>query len=203
MTHEPKLVGLIGRKGSGKDTAAEALEALGFQNVKFAGALKAMLRTLLAYQGADEETVHRMIDGDLKEVPTPLLSGKTPRLAMQKLGTEWGRVLIGEDFWLSTAMTKAAGGNAVITDVRFPNEVKAIQDAGGVLIRIAVEGKRAFEGGVGEDHASETLVDSLPSDATVINRMAAPGADPAEAISKFKDTFLRTVDELIGVNERD
>ena len=31
------------------------------------------------------------IEGALKEVPCELLGGKTPRYAMQTLGTEWGR----------------------------------------------------------------------------------------------------------------
>ena len=47
-----------------------------------------MLRKLLACQGADAEMIRRMIDGDLKEAPTPLLEGRTPRHAMQTLGTD-------------------------------------------------------------------------------------------------------------------
>lgn len=198
VTSQPKLVGLIGRKGSGKDTAAEALEAHGFQNVKFAGALKAMLRTLLAYQGADEDTIRRMIDGDLKEVETSLLGGKTPRFAMQTLGTEWGRDLIDPDFWLNTAMAKAAMGDTVITDVRFPNEVKAVADAGGSVIRILVKGKTVFDGGVGEGHASETLMDELPADAEVVNRMAEPGEHVPAVINQFKDRFLGLVNVMVG-----
>jgi hypothetical protein len=193
-----RLIGLIGRKGSGKDTAAEVLEGFGFQNVKFAGALKTMLRALLAYQGADEETIRRMIDGDLKEVPTTLLGGKTPRFAMQTLGTEWGRDLIGPDFWLNTAMTKAAQGDTVITDVRFPNEVNAVMDAGGSVIRIVAEGKTVFEGGVGENHASETLMDELPSHVTITNRMAEPHEEVAKVILYFKYRFLQMVEDLVG-----
>ena len=67
------VIGITGHKGSGKDTAAEGLAAQGFTHVKLADALKAMLRKLLACQGADAEMIRRMIDGDLKEVPTPLL----------------------------------------------------------------------------------------------------------------------------------
>lgn len=200
MTQQRKLIGLIGKKGSGKDTAAAVLEAHGFQNVKFAGALKAMLHTLLAYQGADETTCRRMIDGDLKEVPTPLLGGKTPRFAMQTLGTEWGRELIGADFWLSTAMTRAATGDTVITDVRFPNEVEAVMNSGGTVIRLLVEGRTVFEGGgEGEGHASETLMDALPAHVSVTNRMAQPGEDIPVVIQEFKNRFLRTADQSVGV----
>lgn len=197
ITTSHRLIGLIGKKGSGKDTAAEALEALGFQNVKFAGALKAMLRMLLAYQGADEDTIRRMIDGDLKEVPTPLLNGKTPRFAMQTLGTEWGRMLIGPDFWLDTAMKKAALADTVITDVRFPNEVKAVKDNGGTVIRIVAEGETVFtETAVGVDHASETLMDELPEDVTIANVMARAGQDIPTVVGIFKDSVVRLVTDL-------
>jgi hypothetical protein len=121
------LLGLVGRKGSGKDTAAELLLSQGYQNVKFAGALKEMIRSLLAYQGVDESTIDRMIEGDLKEVPTDYLGGHTPRFAMQTLGTEWGRDLIGKNFWVGTAMRRAEGKPSVVTDVRFPNEVEAVE----------------------------------------------------------------------------
>ena len=39
------------------------------------------------------------IDGRWKEHPCSLLLNKTPRYAMQTLGTEWGRELIGENIW--------------------------------------------------------------------------------------------------------
>lgn len=194
-----RLIGLIGLKGSGKDTAADALETLGFQNVKFAGALKAMLRTLLSYQGADEVTIGRMIDGDLKEVPTDLLAGKTPRFAMQTLGTEWGRELIGQDFWLDTAMKKAATGDTVITDVRFPNEVDVVKSNGGTVIRVVAEGDTVFgENGVGTDHASEVLMASLPEDLIIVNQMAAPGEHIPSSIAFFKLNVRHVVSKLFG-----
>lgn len=199
VTIQRKLIGLIGKKGSGKDTAAEALEALGFQNVKFAGALKAMLRTLLAYQGVDEVTIGRMIDGDLKEVPTEFLAGKTPRFAMQTLGTEWGRTLIGPDFWLDTAMKKAKTGDTVITDCRFPNEVDAVSSHGGTVIRIVAEGRTVFDDtAVGTDHASETLMDELPADSILVNRMAEPDEDVPTVIGEFKEATIALVQVLLG-----
>lgn len=196
MAH--RLIGLIGRKGSGKDTAAEALEALGFQNVKFAGALKEMLGVFLAYQGADADTIRRMIDGDLKEVETPLFGGKTPRHAMQTLGTEWGRKLIHPDIWLRASMAKAILGDSVITDVRFPNEAEAVTKAGGAVVRIIAEGRTVFEGGVGEDHPSEVLMDELPADAEIINRMAKPDEEVPAVIENFKSRFRVLVNQLVG-----
>ena len=75
------------------------------------------------------------IDGSLKETPCDLLCGKTPRQAMQLLGTEWGRDLISPDFWVSAwsaAVDRALTGGAigiVADDCRFLNEVAAIWPA--------------------------------------------------------------------------
>jgi hypothetical protein len=199
MTSRTKLVGLIGKRGSGKDTAASVLEAHGFQNVKFAGALKAMLRTLLTYQGVDDETVERMIDGDLKESPTPYLSGRSPRYAMQTLGTEWGRVLMDPDFWLNSSMGRATSAPSVISDVRFPNECAAIRNAGGTLIRLTATGDAHFHDAAAGEHESEKLMDELPADEEITNRRAGPGENIAAAIQEFKVKVLMVADRLVGV----
>lgn len=193
QTGFPVLIGLVGRKGSGKDTAAELLIDQGYQNVKFAGALKEMIRTLLAYQGVDESTIERMIEGDLKEVPTDYLGGHTPRFAMQTLGTEWGRDLIGKNFWVGTAMRRADGKPSVVTDVRFPNEVEAVETAGGTNIGVSAEWITATEG----EHESEALIDGivagLPADQKLVNRKV----ETARAgIEDFQRRFLHLLGNL-------
>lgn len=196
MTTLPRLIGLIGRKGAGKDTAAETLTARGYGNVKFAGALKDMLRTLLEYQGLDAEMIERMVEGDLKEVPTDYLAGRTPRHAMQTLGTEWGRELIDSNFWVETAIRRAEGnGFAVVTDVRFPNEMAAIHEAGGVCIGISADWIKPTEG----EHESEALIDdliaSLPASCRVQNKRA-PAGQEAQAIQEFQVRFLTLLQAL-------
>lgn len=135
------LVGLVGYKGSGKGVASAALVDDGFKLVKFAEPLKAMLRALLAANGLDTETIERMIEGDLKEVPAAELNGQSPRHAMQTLGTEWGRGLISPMLWIDMFKRRAAAamrfGNCVVTDdVRFLNEAEAIKRLGGALVRV-------------------------------------------------------------------
>src|ERR1035437_9507797 len=117
------VVGLCGFIGSGKTTAANHLvEHHGFTRIRFAGPLKAMLAAL----GLTEEE----IDGSLKNDPCDLLCGKTPRYAMQQLGTEWGRELIGPDLWIrawSSSVEDCGMHSRIIADdVRFPNESAAI-----------------------------------------------------------------------------
>lgn len=129
----PSLLGICGRKGSGKSTAAQVLFDAGWKRVKFADPLKNMLRVI----GLDD----RHIEGDLKELPCDLLGGKTPRWAMQSLGTEWGRKCIFPDFWMSLARREiesvlAQGFNVVVDDVRFDNEAEMIRGLGGSVLLI-------------------------------------------------------------------
>ena len=76
-----KLVGVIGYRQVGKSTAhTHLVTARGYTHRPFAGPLKNMLRVL----GLSE--TH--LDGSMKEENSDLLCGRSPRYAMQTLGTE-------------------------------------------------------------------------------------------------------------------
>lgn len=159
-----KLIGMVGLRRSGKDTAAAALIKHGYAGVKFAGALKAMLHAYLHYIGISPEDSERMIEGELKETPTVAFKNRTPRYAMQTLGTEWGRDLIHKNLWVNSTLRRAAMfDKAVITDARFQNEVQAIHDAGGVIIRVTRPGVSA------DSHISEQETASLKHDYEITN----------------------------------
>lgn len=159
-----KLIGFIGRKTSGKDTAAQILVDNGYENVKFAGALKFMLRAYFTYLGLDDKTIQKMIDGRHKEIPTWLLEKRTPRWAMQTLGTEWGRDLIGKEIWVNACIRRCQQFyKVVVTDVRFENEVAGLQGIGGKIIRITRPGTEI------DTHESERLIDTLPADFEIVN----------------------------------
>ena len=108
----------------------------------------------------------------------------TPRYALQQLGTEFGRHCY-EDTWVDIAlyaakyvveekmgylpkyglMPEARGVNSgvVISDVRFPNELRAIRAAGGQVWKIERSG--AGLAGTAGQHASETSLDGMPDEA--------------------------------------
>ena len=115
------LIGLYSpQPGAGKTTLAEALERdLNAERIRFAGPLKAMLAGLLREVGADEARIHEMLDGSLKELPARELLGRTPRYAMQRLGSEWGRELMHENIWTELLRLRAAPplGAAVVEHV--------------------------------------------------------------------------------------
>lgn len=152
MSELPKVIVLTGQAGSGKSTIAAQLAAQGYTVVKFAGPLKAMLRALGL---TDAE-----IEGDLKEKPCPLLGGRTPRYAMQTLGTEWGRNLIAPDLWVAAWQhavrgVLASGGRVVVDDCRFRNELAAAMEMGGVAVRLVRDGAGTVA------HVSETGLDAV------------------------------------------
>ena len=165
-----KVIGLCGLIGVGKTTVAEHLvKHHGYARVRFAGPLKDMARVLLS---------ERQIDGDLKEAPSAIIGGKTPRQFMQLLGTEFGRQMIDEDLWINAWKSRAFSLERVVADdVRYPNEVEALKSAGGFLIHIARAGV------VQQGHASETQ--KLAWDVNVVNDTTVP-------------PFLAAIDALLS-----
>ncbi len=119
------VIALVGQAGSGKSEVAKHLVTNhDYVRVRFASILKDMCKVL----GLTDQ----QIEGDLKEEPSSLLLGKTPRHAMQTLGTEWGRNLIHPDLWAHAWKVKVTqklldGHKVVCDDCRFINEAKIVR----------------------------------------------------------------------------
>jgi hypothetical protein len=60
----------------------------------------------------------------------------TPRLVLQLWGTEVCRKSFHDDIWIASleARLRNSKDNIVISDCRFPNEIKSIKNAGGQVI---------------------------------------------------------------------
>lgn len=171
-------MGIVGLKGSGKSEIARHLTlSRGFVRHRFAGPLKRMLQA--GFGLTDDE-----LDGDLKEVPCARLAGKTPRWAMQSLGTEWGRDCIAPDIWMQLWKATLPPIDVVADDVRFEQEAAAIHEMGGKLIAV----HRPSLKEVSDRHRSETQV--LAVDHTIVNggTLTDLGAKVDQAIS---DLFPR------------
>jgi hypothetical protein len=153
------LIGICGKKGSGKDSAAKGLIRSGYRPFAFARPLKVMLTALFDYLDINPSTIDRMLNEDLKEMPVPDLEGHTTRYALQTLGTEWGRMCLDKDIWINIAIAKAKQYHkTVITDVRFANEASAIKAAGGLVIRIVRDSADSAR----DEHASEAVDSVIP-----------------------------------------
>lgn len=151
-----RIVAFTGPAGCGKSTAADALVEMGWARVKFADTLKNMMRAFYMSCGIDHPPyIEARIEGDLKEEPDPFLCGRTPRWAMQTLGTEWGRQLIAEGIWTRAWEQRVLGLikediDVVVDDCRFENEAEAVRKLGGRVVQII--GRSA---NIGTAHASE------------------------------------------------
>ena len=144
--HAPKLVGVYAPAAqSGKSSVANVFVAQGYRRVKFADPLKNMVRSLLRDVGFDNVTIERYVEGDLKEVPIEQLGGKTSRFILQTIGTDWGREIMYPNLWIDVAMAKVdryleRGYNVVVDDLRFPNELAALNVRHATTIRVTRPG---------------------------------------------------------------
>lgn len=137
-TTMPRLIGLTGTAGSGKDTVRRMLEEHhGYTGFAFADPIRSMLSALLESAGTSPEW---MTDRARKEATIPAL-GTSYRHLAQTLGTEWGRS-IEPEFWLRIASARLDAlqdqglRHFVISDVRFLNESAWIKVLGGEVWRI-------------------------------------------------------------------
>ncbi len=168
MADQPTIIAFSGRKGAGKNTVAEFVA---FQflpayvtEYSFADPLKEFCIEILGLQhkqcyGTDEE----------KETPTkyqwedvPIVCNKhhgamTGREVMQVFGTECIRAWFG-NVWAEATVRRIQKSTipiALITDNRFPDEVKTILDyCRGYVIRLT---RSPF--GIKDQHASEASLD--------------------------------------------
>lgn len=162
------LIAITGNKGAGKDTIGAVLKDQRFTEVKFAGALKAMLRQLYWTAGLAAHEIERKIEGDMKERPCAILGGKTPRHAMQTLGHEW-REMIDSHLWTRVVqrqmMTSLAQGLPVVcTDLRYQREADVIRFLGGSIWRVTRPGVETNDA-----HVSETEMASIEADLEITN----------------------------------
>ena len=138
------IIGIAGFQGAGKDTIADYLQNIyGFKRESFAATLKDAVSSVF---GWDRE----LLEGRTKESrawreqPDPWwverlgLSNLTPRWVLQQWGTEVARRAFHDDIWIASLENKLlkAHDDIVITDVRFPNEIQAVRNAGGIVIRV-------------------------------------------------------------------
>lgn len=135
------IVGLLGFIGSGKGTAGQMLKEVGFQPLSFASGVKDVTSVMFNWR-------RDLLEGDnessrfWREQPDEFWSARfgrpfTPREALQKMGTEVGRDIFHENFWVDRLEKYVESGeNYVITDCRFFNEINFIHRMGGTTIEI-------------------------------------------------------------------
>lgn len=136
------IIGLLGFAGSGKGTVADILVSKGFKKESFADPVKDAVAAIFDWDRS-------LLEGDteesraFRETKNEWWSQRfgydvTPRLMLQKMGTEAGRDSFHPDVWIASLENRIQKNqHTVIADVRFPNECDMIRRKGGFLVRIS------------------------------------------------------------------
>jgi hypothetical protein len=163
MKKQPLLIGLFGRKRSGKDTVLSILKQIGVpaERVSFADPLKMEVAVACNVTPSYLE-IH-------KEIFRPCVAW---------WGTEFRRGLYDDNYWVTRAAERidqlAHEGASVIclTDVRFPNEARFVRQRGGLLWKIERPipfRQRIREALFGYEHASESHFSTMEPDHVIVN----------------------------------
>ena len=148
------IIGLAGRKRSGKTTASDLLVELGKKKgltpirLGFADPLKAEIAKIFG--------------------PITEQNKGTLRATLQAAGSAM-KELRGNDVWLNrhnetwNSYQEHGYNMLIVDDVRFPNESRHLKSLGATVWRI----KRPSTDDSGDTHTSETSVDSIQPDVTI------------------------------------
>jgi hypothetical protein len=135
------LIGICGLIGSGKDTVAQRLvDEHSYKRDSFAKSLKDAVSSMFNWD-------RDLLEGNTstsrawREKPDDFWSkrfGKevTPRWVLQYFGTEVMRQGMHDAIWVDSCIGRYKGQNTVISDTRFPNEIKRIKENGGVILLV-------------------------------------------------------------------
>ena len=142
------IIGISGKKRSGKDTVYELIRMLKQGDGIYP------LRA--AFGDQIKEEVAGVTGVDLKHIEE---HKERFRPMLQWWGADFRRHYKGESYWLDKMLAKMetiTGREVlVITDVRYPNEAELVKRAGGIMIRVD---RRT---GLEDAHSSENLLDSF------------------------------------------
>ena len=138
------IIGVCGFINSGKDTIADYLVNIHqFRRESFANTLKDAVANIFGWDRDMLEGRTRQ-SREWREQVDPWWAERlnmpdlTPRWVLQHWGTEVCRRAFHDDIWIAALENKLRNStdDIVISDCRFPNEIKSIKDAGGIVIRV-------------------------------------------------------------------
>lgn len=155
----PPIIGLSGKKRSGKDSVAKYLTEIFTPHkcvsIAFADSLK------------EEVAKACGVTVDFLEINKDIF-----RPILQWWGTEFRRELTSRTYWIEKVLRKLAdiqdyhNTTAIIPDLRYKNEMECLEELGAILIRIE---RPNYTDTKHSQHASETELDGTKFDLTVVN----------------------------------
>jgi hypothetical protein len=174
------IISITGKIGSGKDTVARIWNELypmqQWENKKWAGKLKdvaSLITGIPKEKFEDQEFKHTNLGLEwatwYPNIDRPDLM--SVRDLLQRLGTEAMRDGLHKNVWVNALLAdykqyKTYNGNGdeiyrypnwIISDTRFPNELLAVREKGGIIIKVV----RNNTTNHGAEHISETALDDV------------------------------------------
>lgn len=150
---QPKIIGLLGRSGRGKDTVATYIieKHPDYINVKFAKIIKDIARILFDWDSEIESVQKNIVDSrwDI-----------SPREAMVFI-TNVFREKMGADFFSKRIFQKHQNDYIIITDLRYEPDIQEIKKLGGIVIKILRDTEPNYEW--------ENDIDEFDADYTICN----------------------------------
>ena len=189
-----KIIAFAGRKQSGKTTCSEFIQKYANGSVEpynstkiynFADPLKQdICMNILGLThdqcyGTDDQK-NELVDCYWEDKQL------TAREVMQMVGTDMFRKM-QRNVWSAATIRKIQNENpsmAIIADCRFPNEVSAIKEAGGLVIKLT---RNPYN----SDHSSETALDPDRYDQSIFDLVIDNTEISITEQNKYLQTFLQ------------
>lgn len=169
---QPLIVAFSGGQGAGKNTAANLLVGeYGYKIRAFADPIYEILFETDPIIFTGKSCIrgkHSRLSELLETESIDDIKRKYPevRSLLQKIGTEWGRAIHGQNCWVECLMrSRPRLELTAIPDLRFANEWLFVRGMGGILIHI--DNPRAVV--VNPEHASEQFDTRAAADYIVEN----------------------------------
>lgn len=163
------IIGLSGYAQSGKDTVASILvEKHGYTRIAFADPIRKLLYEMdpLIPMGYGTSVINYRLQDLVDAYGWDKVKVDYPevRRLLQDLGVG-ARNIFGDTFWIYQALSDVTPDDkVVVSDVRFENEAKWIQEFNGQIWRVKRVGTDAVN-----DHVSESDMDGYPVDQIFVN----------------------------------
>ena len=168
------IISLSGWATSGKDTVADILvENRGFVKYAWADTLRLAAEALDPIVGVNEDGSWIRYTDALTTYGYNEAKALFPefRQVLQRIGTEVGRDLIGDNVWIDATIRRInrdrlLTSRIIITDTRFPNEAEAVKSLSddNLVVRVT-----RVHVGPQSDHPSEMALNEYEFDHEILN----------------------------------
>lgn len=140
MSDLPRVIGLAGKSGCGKDTAGKFFKQFGYHRIAFADALK---REFAEVSCSPPQTIDMYLE-----------AMDNQKIYWRKKLQDHGMMRREQDYdyWIKQSGLLTQEGRIIVTDVRFINEINAIHALDGVVVYLFKLGQECDD-----KHVSESL----------------------------------------------